>query len=413
MRVKSCPGWTVLEAVYDQRPGVDATALDHVRGCPGCRARLSSLDDLASLARQVPVAPLPAERRRELRERILLQVDSAAPPASALPDHRGASRWAIGMAAAVALLVIGSVLLASLLHPSRLAAMAPAPPPSSAPAAEPRTTRIAPDPGADYRTEPDGRTVVLTEGRVHFEVRSQPGQARFRVLLRDAEVVVKGTVFAVSAHQGHLVSLEVSRGLVEVLRPGRAPALVPAGEVLAVPSPAAASPPAPAAMVPAAEPAPAALAESPVRRPVTERTSTRPAAPARSSSRGGAGESGAFARGLSLFEHGNFALAARQFAAERARTGSSLAEDALFWEGASWARAGQKARAVELLERYVAENPEAGHAAEAYAIVGWHRLEAGDRAAAETHLRRALSDGSPVVKKSAADGLSRLRSVQP
>ncbi|MEZ4394413.1 MAG: FecR domain-containing protein [Polyangiales bacterium] len=133
------------------------------------------------------------------------------------------------------------------------------------------------------RDEGGDTRVRLEEGAITLRVRRRRPGERFRVLLRDAEVEVRGTRFEVVARGGLLRAVRVDEGLVAVRRRGDAEQLLAAGSRYAAPEaplPAPAPRPPPVVVAPP-PPAPQALPPDALppapRRPAASRHSVDPA----------------------------------------------------------------------------------------------------------------------------------------
>ena len=195
---------------------------------------------------------------------------------------------------------------------------------------------ISPHAGARYRstTAPD-EIVRLEHGTITIDVAPMHAGERFRVVVGDAEVEVRGTRFTVSASGDRLVAVTVQHGRVDVRPRDRAVASLVAGqswrqvaepprEVPAVAPPP--PPPPPPKQVTRANPARVAPdrpppARTPIRLP----------------------EELAYEDGWTAMRAGNFARASAAFARVfLIAPDSTLAEDASFWRAVALAR-GQRA----------------------------------------------------------------------
>jgi TolA-binding protein len=113
----------------------------------------------------------------------------------------------------------------------------------------------------------------------------------------------------------------------------------------------------------------------------------------------------AFDEGFQAVRAGDFAGAAEAFATVE-RVGASRAlHDAAFWRCVALARAGRTATAIESLRAFLANEPDSPRAGEASAMLGWLLVERGERAEAEREFRRARSDPSERVRRSAVEGM--------
>jgi hypothetical protein len=108
----------------------------------------------------------------------------------------------------------------------------------------------------------------------------------------------------------------------------------------------------------------------------------------------------AFQAGWDALRAGDFATAATEL--ERAEDDPGVGEDATYWAAIAWGRAGQTARAVDGLERFLTRFPHATRAGEAHLALA--RL-ASDPDVARAHLDAASRDPDPRVRAAAAAAL--------
>lgn len=236
-----CDRTLEVEAAHDGRlaPAAHVAALDHARGCAPCAAHLASLRSLRDLASSVPEVALDAAAAQRVRADVIASASRARPSPSWVTR-------AVMVAAALALALVG----ARLSHRPSPVARAPMARADGVELAGAGTLR--PDPGAVFRvvrSGPDTR-IALTSGTIHLAVVHRRPTERFVVALSDAEVEVRGTRFAVEAHEGHLRQVRVAEGLVAVRYVGAAERLIAAGDsweippaVVAEPSPVVPPPP--------------------------------------------------------------------------------------------------------------------------------------------------------------------------
>jgi TolA-binding protein len=363
--------------------------------------------------RHVRANPLRPAARREIAAR-LLTTGPGAPVAQAW-------RRAVAGAAAAAVVIAAVVLgVRGRVHQPRTASVAASAPAAAAPA--PGQTAAAPAarharggleaaraaaPAAALgpsraairaigaarftrvQTAPDD-VVRLDHGAIVLEVSPLAAGERFRVRTDDAEVEVRGTRFEVSADEGKLMAVSVSSGRVEVRSPDGGHVVLepgdewvrgaeqPAGGTRA-PTPAHATPPR------------AAAARANVRTPPP-----RQAAPP------------SFVRAWSLLRQGSAREAAALFAeVERTAADPGIAEDALYWRAVATTKAGERAQAEALFERFLRSFPSSSRAGEAAAALGWLYVDSGQLVEARRAFERAADDPSAAVRTSARDGLRR------
>jgi len=230
---RGCARIGEVEAAIDERleAAHAAEALAHARGCAACGAMERSLRSLREMARSLPEPSIDAEAAQRVRAEVIAGASLGGHGRSTTT----AVRRALAVAAAVTLVVLG----AAMLRPR---------------SASPRTAAegidlagagtLRPERAAVYRVERAGADtrIALTEGTIHLAVEHRRRSERFVVALTDAEVEVRGTRFAVDAHQGHLRRVRVTEGLVAVRRAGQPERLVGPGSTLEVTEPAAVAP---------------------------------------------------------------------------------------------------------------------------------------------------------------------------
>jgi len=108
-------------------------------------------------------------------------------------------------------------------------------------------------------------------------------------------------------------------------------------------------------------------------------------------------------------KRGDHALAAASFKASRTAAGSTVVEDATFWEGVALAKAGEASAAIEALRRFTTKYPKSARKGEASARLGWLLLDAGDNDGAAAMFHAAEHDRVERVRESAKTGLEKIR----
>jgi hypothetical protein len=108
----------------------------------------------------------------------------------------------------------------------------------------------------------------------------------------------------------------------------------------------------------------------------------------------------AFRKGWEALRAGDFATAATEL--ERAEGDRGVGEDAAYWAAIAWGRAGQTARAIEGLERFLTKFPKATRAGEARLALA-RLLDDPERA--RPHLEAAAEDPDPRVRAAALAAL--------
>lgn len=249
----ACPGPEKLARAVSEGP--DAALESHFTRCPRCKTEWASLAQLRQLTREIPVALPPRHRVEAVRTALL--TGPRIPPRV---------RWERAAIPAALATVAAGLLLFLWRGPP------PGAPEGGLARLDHRGTVRAQ--GTARFVHDDGRhdeTVRLTDGHITVDVEPlRPGQ-RFRVIVGDAEIEVRGTSFEVLAENDHLERVSVRHGLVEVRTAGAAPTRLrsgdtwQSGQVTSAQAPTEeAAPPAEAAPPTQATPEGAALALPPV-----------------------------------------------------------------------------------------------------------------------------------------------------
>jgi tetratricopeptide (TPR) repeat protein len=374
--------------------GTDALA-GHFAECRGCRDERDRFERAIELAREVPLKLPPPSRREEVRTAVLAQALGSHPMARlALPPKR--SRRLLSLGVAIAGVAAAAAAFAFVAWPA-----------GRDPATHLHAT-ITAHPGARYTalsTAPD-EVVRLEHGTIDVAVAPlHPGE-RFRVVVGDAEVEVRGTAFEVVAADDRLVSVEVKHGRVEVRPRDRTHAVLDAGakwraaDVARAPAP---SPPPAPVVAPPAPPPPRPRATPRPR--VTPAPPPAPPAPPRAR----APEELAYDDAWSAMRARDYARASAAFARVMLLApDGSLVEDAAFWQAVALARGGRRTQAITAFRDFLDAHPRSPHAGEASAMLGWLLLDTGERAEAARHFRAAIGDPSKSVRASARSGLDAL-----
>ncbi len=411
-----CPSPVDLERGFWTK---DVAVRAHARACEQCAPQWSEIEALASLAAEVETPVASAERREEMRTRLLAGMSQAA-----VPGRRSRLRWVVPALAAAGAAV--AVWWVSRSEPRV--------------ATEIHRARILDHGSASYllaSAQPD-EIVRVVDGTLTFEVAPLSHGERFRVVAGDAEVEVVGTAFDITVADDRLVAVRVMHGIVEVRvageparrlgageqwrreitaalapSPGAPPALFPAGspELLpaAPPTPPPATSAAPSSVAPSALDAPQSDPRSQPPSPsIVSSTAPSASAPAAPTARS-AGQQ-AFDDGWAALRAGENEKAASAFErAVAADGGERLLQDATYWQAVALARAGRNDRAIRVFERFLDAAPDSARAGEASVMLGWLLFQSGDAPGAEPRFRAGERDVSARVRKSAREGLDALQ----
>lgn len=327
-----------------------------------------------ALLRDAPLNLPPPSRREEVRTAVLSTARLPLP--ASLPRRRVSLRVAVGLVMAAAASI----------------ALWPSPPTATAPhvhatvTGDGRFTRVS--------SSPD-EIVRLEHGTIAVSVAPLHAGERFRVIVGDAEVEVRGTAFTVTAAEDTLLSVDVSHGKVEVRPHARPMAMLVAGDTWRAPRDVPKRvdvPPAPPEPAPQPPPPPPRKAKAPAK--------SLTVVPAR------APESLAYDEAWTAMRAKDYATASTRFArVVLLAPDGALVEDAAFWQAVALARATRRAQAITAFRDFLDAHPRSPHAGEASAMLGWLLLDSGERAEAERRFRAAANDPNTSVRDSARSGL--------
>ena len=383
--MRSCPRPVILSREFSRhaKGGASPRVLAHVDACGACQREWAAMAELRNLARSLPNDAAPATVQEDVRTALLLR--SAPARRSGVPR----TIWAVipftACAAALLLLLPGP----RRATPPAAQVQSPAP----APKADVHRARVHSDDGAMFtleRGQPD-EVVRLRQGSVVVDVEPlRPGE-RFRVVLGNAEIEVRGTVFHVVADADRLDRVDVWRGRV-VVRPHDRGAieLGPGGRWQSGPP----------------ENAPAPL------RP-KRATAARPAASHLPPSASPSIAEAEFGDGWRALRAERFADAAAAFERAAAAAGDQpLAEDASFWKSVCQARTGSRGTARVSLSAFIDRFPGSPRVGEASAMLGWILIDQGDLDGAAPLFAAAANDRVSNVRQSARSGLAEIEHLR-
>ncbi len=398
MREPPCPREPDVSRALQLGP--DAALEAHLAGCATCRASWDGWTAAIGLARELPIdLPSPA-RSDEVRASVLAAAESGQ--AGAICTRTAHLRWpAIAVAAAAAVFLIAR----GHLHDAR---------PRSHAVVHART-------GAAFVmvSAPPDEMLRLRGGIVEVQVDPLGPGERFRVIVGDGEVEVRGTAFTVSATDDRLADVTVAHGRVEIRPREGAPAVLGAGQVWRAEI-AAARPIAPVAPPVVALPvAPAgglARAQSARR---LERRRARAVAVAEppvdvGPRAGPTAQESLYDDAWDAMRAGDFARAAARFASVvGAAPRGPLADEGAFWRAVATARAGRAAPAIDQFHEMIDGYPASARRGEAATMLGWLLLDAGRPDDARAQFLLADGDRSERVRTSARRGMESIRRMGP
>lgn len=252
--------------------------------------------------------------------------------------------------------------------------------------------RILAEDGTNYeiRGSRQDRIVRLRHGKVTCDVDRRAKIERFRVVVGDAEVEVRGTRFRVVAKHDRLESVHVERGRVEV-RPDQ-------GEFVALLA-GQSWPQAVAKVVHEPDAAPTTPKVSRRRRTAPLKTHTAHPEP-------GPQPGEHLRAGMDLLDRGDFGSAVDQFRQE-AELGT-LRQDALFWEAVALKRASRDADARRVMTTYLSRYPNGNRSAEVHCMLGWLLVDSGQTSRARSHFENASRSDVARTANCGRRGLSAL-----
>ena len=365
---------------------------DHLQSCASCWAEWVSIKRLADLTRALPIAVCPPEEIEAVRTALLVDSRPARPRSTLRPI------WLCAPAAALAIFGAFWLLHGRERALDQFAGRRPDTP--SSPLPELHRGIVHAGAAAVFSVvegQPD-EIVRLREGQLTVEVEPLAMAERFRVMTRDAEIEVKGTVFSVVAQDDRLMSVSVVRGLVVVRAQGKDPVTLGPNEqweLLAAGD-----------HISSGHPRRwldrrivlRRSAQTTLRTPVPPSSISEPMSlsPAET----------AFADGWQALRAHRLPDAVSAFARAVAVAGDQpLAEDAWFWMAVCQARIPRHEEARSSLAAFIDRFPRSPRIGEAAAMLGWILMDQGDLDGASRRFATATRDPGGAVRKSANEGL--------
>lgn len=404
--MRDCPSPQALEAAWNAG---DLAVQAHARRCPHCGPTWQAWGALRSAAQALPAPALSAAEHATIRSALL------AAPAS--PTSTAKARWGWLAAAAIVMLGVGLWMGRTQTQSDR------------------RRAQVVGQTNARYTHGRAGSDeyVRLVEGQITVSV-PPLGFDRLRVLVGDDEVEVRGTLFDVVARADRLQTVRVHHGRVIVRVAGATVADLTAGQrwrraeaSMSTPSPAVQmakrfegdrsamttptqlapqahraprvrpatrapagrARPDPAPIAPPSAAPPSAVSPEPIK-PLTEAPEV------------------AWRAAWQTWRRGDAQAAADRFARFlRVHPTHPLAQDAAWWLGEAWAKAGRPDRARAAWRRFLARFPHALRRGAAQMRLGEAALARQDRAAAIRWFDAARQDDA--MRTAAEQHLRALR----
>ena len=281
---------------------------------------------------------------------------------------------------------------------------------------------------ADYTiksAQPD-EVIELLNGKIQVEVSPLMPAERFRVIVGDSVVEVRGTVFDVRAEKNELIDVFVHEGKVEVIKPASTPVVLQTDDrwsekhsrhqVAVIEN-----------KIPANNKI-TQTAKSEKKKDVfktlksnhTPSISKRPTPEIEKSSKPITKKflppakdilQAEFEKGWLALKEGRYHLAASAFdRACNSRIESPLNEDAAYWRAVSYRYAGKTGLAEKSLRRFLSQYGSSPRVGEASVMLGWILFENGRLAESRTLFESATKDSVAKVRESARAGLQRIGS---
>jgi len=181
----------------------------HAETCASCAGFIEEIRSLREVYAQLPERSLSDEQHARVRDQLV-----AAATAQRLDSPHQATafapRWAL--VAGLALALTGASFAA--FRRSTAVSTEPAPPSAA------EVTLVDSAIGHTIQSAPN-EVYELVQGLAEFRVNHLPDKQRFRVLVGDEQVEVRGTRFQVLVEQRHFAAVKVFEGRVELTRAGR------------------------------------------------------------------------------------------------------------------------------------------------------------------------------------------------
>ena len=365
----------------------------HAAECPSCASFLEEVLGLRALYAQTLERELEPQSLARVRQELMAEAARFRQEGGNGLTRRTRTfgpRWAI--AAGFAVIVVASA-LASFRKPSR--------PPStnSTPTSAAEVTLV--DSAIGHTLQPGSNEVYeLVQGLAEFNVKHLETNQRYRVLVGEDQVEVRGTRFQVLARQRHLQSVRVIEGRVQVTRTGQSLSLE-AGQNWVAELPAT-PPPVPSSPTLESEPPSDSGAPS-----VRDAKASRTVASVPST---GSTDSAlfdvAFNAALTRLRSGDAAGAVGDFDTllNSQAIDSGRKSDVLYWSAVANHRSGND----RVAEQHLRQLSGGWHAPEAALMLGEILVARGDAEQAKPWLYRAAQSNRPNTSRKAKQWLDKL-----
>ena len=367
----------------------------HAATCPACGAYIQEVLELRTIFAQLPAKTLSDERRTSVHFNLVGRANglAAQPKQAQRQTHTMRLRWAAALAIT---LIVGAATWASFKKDWRRNE-------GLSPTLMAEITLV--DSAIGHTLQPGPNEVYeLVQGLAEFKVHHLAAQQRYRVLVGDDQVEVRGTRFQVVARQRHLESVRVFEGRVQVTTAGRSLTL-DAGQRWVSELPAEQSTN-DAVVPPDAEPVQTSVASSGPSRAEAPRATASVKIPSPNPDLFDV----AFSAALARLRSGDAKGAVTELDTLRNTSGidSGRKSDVLYWSGVASHRSGNDNVAEQRLRQLLSSQSNSWHAPEAALLLGEILLTRGAPQLAKPWLERAAQSNRPKTSDTAKRHLDQM-----
>ena len=407
-----CPSPAELTRMYYE--GEREEIRPHLESCEKCRSEWREIELFDQMGSELDFTAPDKNRLDQVRIGVFVGVDER----NGRSNFRNEKRIRYASAAAIAVLILAGLVLSLVSgvwdgdEPAQLVY---------------RATVISTG-DADYiikSAQPD-EVIELLNGKIQVEVSPLMPAERFRVIVGDSVVEVRGTVFDVSAEKNELIDVFVHEGKVEVIKPASTPVVLQTDDkwsekhsvlqVAVIEN----KIPANNKITQTAKPEKKNNALKTLKSNHTPSISKRPTPEVEKPLKPITKKflpptkdilQAEFEKGWLALKEGRYHSAASAF--DRACNSgikSPLNEDAAYWRAVAYRYAGKTGSAEKSLRRFLSQYGFSPRAGEASVMLGWILLEKGRPAESRAFFESAANDPVAKVRESARAGLQRIRS---
>ncbi len=399
-----CPNKSELAQAHSGKP--DKRLQAHLKNCPKCAAVYEDDAQLIELGKKLQ-SPLPTDERLK---KMKLELTKEAVAFQAKSNQPRSYTKAFALAATLAAVFLLAFIYSIVLNQSQ-----------NVEVENIYRASITPVGMATYSVESaqPNEIVRLLEGTIKVKVDPLRSGERFRIMLGDADIEVKGTVFNVEAKNNALVDVRVFSGKVEVRRLTEVPLVLASRESWASRRPSGDIDEKKVTVVKVAEAAPAAVPPNAIsprvsslpreprnieRTPVAQKSLSSDQTPLENDV-----QREHFEKGWRALRAGRYSEAVEAFA-QAAKLGQQtpMTEDVAFWHAVALKYSGQTDRAQAMLLDFTKVHPSSPHVNEASVILGWLLFDKGDYKQAGYFFNSAIDAPVPRIRDSAVKGLAKI-----